>query len=687
MPSRIRGITIEIGGDATKLQKSLQGVDKQLSATKSTLRDVEKLLKLDPGNVELLTQKQKNLTGAIDGTKARLEELKKAQGGVEKGTSDWDALQREIIATEQDLKGLQDQYKEFGSVASQQLKTAGSAVQEVGGKISSVGKGLTMGVTAPIAAAGAASLAAWQEVDGAMDIIVTKTGASGDALKEMQDSAKNLAETMPTSFEAAATAVGEVNTRFGVTGEELETLSGKFIKFAELNGTDVNGSIDTVQKALAAFGLGAEEAGGVLDALNAAGQATGISVDALAASVQTNAVALQEMGFNVYDSIGFLSQMETAGIDSSVVMAGLQKALKNATADGKSMDEALAEIQASMEGAATDTEAMQIATELFGSKGGAAIATFVRDGKLDFEALGQSAEAYAGSVEKTYEDTLDPMDQMTMAMNTAKDVGYEIGEAAMPMIAEALGVVRDAITTLKDKWDGLSPEAQDTIIKAALIAAAIGPVVTVIGGVVSGIGGIMGAIGGLMPVLTGTVLPIIAANGPLLLGIGAVIGVGALLVKNWDTIKETASNVWNGIKETVGGAIEKIKGFLDFKWEFPHIDLPHFTFSGSINPLDWATKGVPRIGVEWYAKAYDNPVIFTQPTVLPTPGGLKGFGDRAGAEVVLSMAKLREIAGAGAGTQNTINIYQQPGQDIHALAEEVERVLVRVEDQRRNVWA
>lgn len=677
---RIKGITIEVGGDTTKLNKALKDVDKQLSTTKSTLKDVDKLLKLDPGNVELLTQKQKNLTGAIDGTKSRLDELKKAQEQVKKGTDDWDALQREIVATEQDLKGLQDQYKDFGSVAKQQLKDAGNAVKDVGSKVTDVGNKLTMGVTAPIAAAGAASLAAWTEVDSAMDIIVTKTGASGDALDDMQKRAKKIAETIPTSFESAATAVGEVNTRFGVTGDELEKLSTQFIQFAEINGTDVNSSIDSVQKAMAAFNLGAEDAGLVLDALNVAGQATSVSVDALAASLSGNATALQEMGFGIADSITFLSQMDTAGIDSSVVMSGLQKALKNATAEGKTMDEALAEIQASMVGAKSDTEAMQIATELFGSKAGTAIANFVRDGKLDFTSLGETAEAYAGSVEKTYNDTQDPMDQMTVAMNTAKDVGYEIGETMMPLVADALTTVKDVILTLKEKWDSLSPEAQDTIVKAALIAAAIGPVVTVIGGVISGVGGIMGAIGNLMPVLTGTVVPFLAANGPLLLGIGAVIAIGALLIKNWESIKETAAAVWQGIKDTVGGAIEKIKGFLDFKWEWPSIPMPHFSFSGSINPLDWPSKGLPKVGVEWYAKAMDNPVMFTSPTILPTASGFKGFGE-AGAEVVLSASKLKEIAGSGGDT--VFNIYAQPGQDARQIAEEVQRILIRQDNQRR----
>ena len=109
MAGRIQGITIEIDGNTTKLQQSLKGVDSQLKTTKNTLKDVDRLLKLDPKNTELLTQKQKNLEQAISGTKQRLDELKSAQDGVQKGTAEWDALQREIIATEQDLDKLKSQ--------------------------------------------------------------------------------------------------------------------------------------------------------------------------------------------------------------------------------------------------------------------------------------------------------------------------------------------------------------------------------------------------------------------------------------------------------------------------------------------------------------------------------------------------------------------------------------------------
>ena len=253
MADRIKGITVEIGGDTTGLSKALSGINKDIRNTQSQLKDVEKLLKLDPSNTELLSQKQKLLTEAIGQTKEKLQQLKSVQDQMEAGLKDgsitqdqYDAWQREIIATEQELKKLEEQCRNTDTSISATLKEAGSKVSAVGDKMSSVGDSLTKNVTAPIAAIGAASVAAWNEVDAGLDIIIKKTGATGDALEDMQSVLESVSTTIPVSFEAAGSAIGEVNTRFHATGDELEELSLLFLKFAEINDTDVSGAVDSV---------------------------------------------------------------------------------------------------------------------------------------------------------------------------------------------------------------------------------------------------------------------------------------------------------------------------------------------------------------------------------------------------------------------------------------------------------
>lgn len=237
MANRIKGITVEIGGDTTGLDKALKGVNSTIKNTQSQLRDENRLLKLDPSNAKLLAQKQQLLQKEISQTSEKLNALKEAdkQAKVqlengELGQDKYDALQREIIETENNLKALKEEAKKVPSALSASMKEAGDKIKEVGDKTTEFGKGLSTHVTAPIVAIGAASLSAFNEVDKGMDIIVQKTGASGKALKEMQDSMKTLATSIPTDFETAGATIGEVNTRFRLTGQKLEELSGKFIK-------------------------------------------------------------------------------------------------------------------------------------------------------------------------------------------------------------------------------------------------------------------------------------------------------------------------------------------------------------------------------------------------------------------------------------------------------------------------
>lgn len=668
MADRIKGITIAIDGDTTGLSKALKSVNSDLRTAQNGLRDVDKLLKLDPGNVDLLRQKQGYFNDAITATEEKLKterealEQMKNSDGFDKNSEQAKALERQIIADEQALDSLKKQAKDFGSVASQQFKLAGDKVKEVGDKISGVGTAMSTRVTAPIVAVGAASLAAFKEVDAGMDIIVQKTGATGEAFESMRGIAENIATSLPVDFETVGTAIGEVNTRFGATGDQLEELSTQFVQFAELNGVDVTNSIDSAQKALSAFGLGAGEAGNLLDVLNATGQATGAGMDSLLNGLIQNGTAFQEMGLSIEQATVFMGQMETSGANSETVMNGLRKALKNAAEDGVPLNEALSQLQETILNGANGVDGLTAAYDMFG-KSGDQIYAAVKNGTLDFNALSISVEGVGGSVQNTFNATKDPIDDFTTATNAAKIAGAELGgviqTAAAPIVQQFAGFIQ----TLTEKFRALTPEQQQTIVKIGAVVAAIGPAILIIGKIVSAVGTVISVLGTVVGVL----------GGPVTIAIGAAVAAGVLLYKNWDTVKEKATQLWNflkttfeGIKNTISGAIEKIKGLFNFEWKFPDLKLPHFSIQGSFS---LSPPSVPHLAVDWYRKAYNNGVMFTQPTVLATPGGLKGFGDGNGAEVVLGLNRLREIAGGG--VTNNIVINSVPGESVEALAQRV----------------
>lgn len=713
----VKGITINIGANTEEFQKGLAKVNKESKATANKLRDINKLLKLDPKNVTLLEQKQRTLNTSIEQTKKRLDIAKDAlrqlkEQNPDQVTEEMDALERQIAEDEAQLKSLNKELKNFGSVGKQQaqafgkeLQEVGKKVTEVGSKVKGVGDSLTTHVTAPIVALGGASLAAFNEVDKGYDIVIQKTGAVGASAQGMYDIVDRLATSMPTDFETAGNAVGEVNTRFGLTGDALYDLSEKFIQFAKLNNTDVTSSIDSVQKALSAYGLDADHADTLLNRLNKTGQETGVSVDTLTSGLIQNGTAFQEMGLNIYQSTALMGQLEKSGANSETVMQGLRKALKNAAKDGKPLNQALDELQATIENDEDGMKGLNAAYELFG-KSGDQIYGAVKNGSLDFRELGSAMSDASGSVANTFETTLSPMDEWKMTLNELKlagaDLGATLGEVLLPVIQQA----GDVVQSLREKWESLSPEQQKMIEQVALAIAVIGPIVSIIGSIIMGIGGLITAVGTITAVLgigVGAFAGIIAI-------ITAVIAVIVYCITHWDqlkakvqevwesiseymaNLKESVSTKWEEIKQNIADKIQSIKTDLQEKWsqiksdatqkiedtkndilqkfvdikdgikkkiedikgffrdlslKFPKIempDLPHFSLSGefSLNP-----PSVPHLNVEWYAKAMTNPYLFTQPTIV-------GAGE-AGAEVMYGRDSLmRDIAQATAANNDSL---------------------------------
>ena len=353
-------------------------------------------------------------------------------------------------------------------------------------KMTGAGTALSKTLTAPIMGVGAASVAAWKEVDAGLDTIVTKTGASGEALDGMRQILKNITGDIPTDFETAGAAIGAVNTRFGVTGEALEELSGQFIKFAKINDQDVSGSVDSVSKMMAGFGLEAEDAGRILDALNTVGQQTGVDVGTLADTVAANAKQFQEMGLSAEEAAAFLGQASMAGLDTSGAMMGLKTAMKKASEDGISLSDALAGFDEVMQSNASESDKLAAAYELFGSKAGAAIENAVSNGTLNLSDFSSSLGDFEGSVSDTFEGTLSPMDEFQTTLNDLKSLGADLVESAGPMLVDILESATDGIEALTEAWDGLSPDMQETILKVAGIAAVVGPMLVIGGKVIGG---------------------------------------------------------------------------------------------------------------------------------------------------------------------------------------------------------
>ena len=440
--NRIKGITISIGGDTTDLQKSLSSVDKSLKNTQDQLRDVNKLLKLDPKNVELMAQKQKLLSDAVKDTKERLETLqtaaKNADEALKNGTmtkDQYNGLQREIAETESKLKDLEKEAKE-AEKATSNIGKAADALDKVASKAEETGKALTKNVTTPLVAIGGAAIAAFNDVDNGMDIIIKKTGATGAELEDLEKVYENIFGSMPVTAEQAGNAVGEVATRFDATGQNLEDLTKLFLQFAEITDSDVESSVASVDKIMTKFGI----------------------------------ASFKEMGFDLAESVNLLTQFEENGVDTTTALAALKKEVINSTKAGTDAQSELRSRIEAIKNATSETEALQIATEIFGGKGAPEMTQAIREGRVSVDDLSDSLSNYGTVVTDTFEATQDPPDEAKVAFNNLKLAGAELGASILSVLQPAISGLASALKDVKDWYDKLDPSVQTIINNTYRIA-------------------------------------------------------------------------------------------------------------------------------------------------------------------------------------------------------------------------
>lgn len=564
---KIAGITVEIGGDTTKLGKALQDVDKKSKDLKNELKEINNKLKFDPSNTELLAQKQQVLAESIKTSRERLEKLKEAQAQIteqykngEIDDGQYRAFQREVEGAKNELeyfenesKKAKDEADKLGKKVSstkEDFNKAGESIEKAGEQVSSFGDSMTKAgekasaASVVIAGAAAASYKAWSETDEGYDTIIKKTGATGEALEELTEVANNVFTTLPVDMGKVGTAVGEINTRFGTTGEELENLTKAFIKYSEINDSDVNSSVDNVSAAMKAFGVDSSQAQKVLDKLTSVAQRTGIPMSQLEGILTSQSATFKEMGLSIGESAELLGQFEINGVDTSTAITSLKKAQQNAAASGKTLSDELKTNVTAIKNAGTETEALQIATELFGKKGAAAMAQAIREDRVSLESLDTSLEKTAGTVDSTFEATLDAPDKLKVALNQVKLQASELAAVAMEKLAPALKKLTDKVKEVTQKFNSLSDSQKTTILKIAGIVAAAGPLLIVIGKITSGVGGLISSVGSLFK---------LAAANPWVLAIAAVVAaLSVLYVKNEEFrnfVNDTAKEILEFIKE------------------------------------------------------------------------------------------------------------------------------------------
>lgn len=560
---KIKGITVELGGDVSGLDKALKTVNRSIGSTQTELKKVDRLLKLDPTNTELLKQKQDLLSQAVGDTTEKLEALKRAKAkadqdmanGTEVSEKQYRKLQQEIASTEQALKGLEKQAAASNSTLSK-ISSVSGKMADVSGKIGNA----MMPITAAVAAGAGTAVVAMDRVDAGLDAVAQKTGATGQAAKELQEVYNRVAQVIPAEFGDIGAAVGEVNTRLGFTGDILEAASAQFLRFAKVNGTDVNTSVQLVTRAMGDAGISADRYGEILDALTVAGQKSGISIDTLTTNLAKYGAPMRALGIDTKTSIAMFAGWEKAGVNTEIAFSGMKKAISNWGAAGKDstveFKKALASIKAAPSIAAATTKAI----EVFGAKAGPDLADAIRGGRFEVDEYIKALDNAAGAVTDTYGMIVDEVDDTQLAAQTAQLALHDIGETIAKTLGPWLKELAGKLKEVSDRFGSLSKTKQGAILAIAGVAAAIGPLAKGIS-----------AVGTAIKVLSSTVIPALNAQlaalaaNPVALAIAIIVVAVAALVAGfiylwnnceefrqfwidlWDNIVDFFMVCWDGI--------------------------------------------------------------------------------------------------------------------------------------------
>ncbi len=607
MANRIKGITVEIGGDTTKLQTALKGVNSSIRDTQSQLKDVEKLLKLDPGNMELLAQKHRLLGEAVAGTKEKLETLKtaaeQANTALANGeiTQDqYDALQREIIETENNLRDLERQAGQ-SAVALQKIAATGEKLKTVGDNISSAGQKL-LPVTAGVTALGTAAVSTAANFESSMSQVQATMGITKDAMSTVNGESVNtmdtlsaLAKKMGSETAFSASECAEALNYLALAGYDTQQMCDTLptvLNLAAAGGIDLAAASDMVTDAMSALGMGVDEAGTMVDQMAKTASTTNTSVAQLGEGILTiGATAKTVKGgtAELNTALGILANNGIKGAEGGTHLRNVILSLQNPTdkaaacmeqlgldvydSEGnmRSLNDILGDLNTSMDGM-TAAEKSNIIGQIFNKTDLSSVNALLANTGSTWDDLQQSIIDSGGAAQQMADTQLDNLQgQITILKSALEGLAISFGELLLPAIKMIVGWVQKFV----DWLNGMDEGTKKVVTTIALLAAALGPVLIVIGKVVSAVGTIMTIVPKVAGVINTVKTAFAALNttmlaNPIFLIIAAITALVAAFIYLWNTNEDFRQfwiNLWENVKEVAIAVWEAIKNFFTAAWE------------------------------------------------------------------------------------------------------------------------
>lgn len=607
MASRIQGITVEIGGDTTKLQNALKGVNEQIKSIQSQLKDVNKLLKLDPGNTELIAQKHKLLSEAVGETKEKLATLKTAAeqantalANGEISQEQYDALQREIVQTEQDLKSLETQANQ-SATAVQKIASAGEKIKTAGDNISNAGQKL-LPVTGAVAGLGTAAVTTAANFESSMSQVQATMGITKDSMSTVDgqsvntmDTLSKLAKKMGAETAFSASECAEALNYLALAGYDTQQMCDTLptvLNLAAAGDIELASASDMVTDAMSALGMGVDEAGTMVDQMAKTASTTNTSVAQLGEGILTigaTAKSIKGGTAELNTALGILANNGIKGAEGGTHLRNIILSLQNPTdkaalameqlglqvydSEGnmRSMNDILGDLNSGMDGM-TAAEKSNIIGKIFNKTDLSSVNALLANTGSTWDDLQKSISNSGGAAGQMADTQLDNLQgQITILKSALEGLAISFGELLMPAIKQIVGWVQKFVDWLNSLDDG----TKKTVVTIALLAAALGPVLIVVGKVVSAVGTIMTVVPKIAGVINTVKGAFAALNttmlaNPIVLIVAAITALVAAFIYLWnncDGFRQFWINLWENIKQAAITAWEAVKSFLTTAWE------------------------------------------------------------------------------------------------------------------------
>ena len=607
MANRIKGITVEIGGDTTKLQNALKVVNGQIKNTQSALKDVEKLLKLDPTNTTLLAQKQKLLTQAIGETKEKLTTLKtaaeQANEQLQKGEisqEQYDALQREIAETEAELKKLESQASKTNQTLTK-IGEVGSKVESFGNGVTNVGKKVSV-ASAAVTAMGGAAVKTAADFESSMSQVQATMGITKDSMSTLDgqsvntmDALSDLAKEMGSKTAFSASECAEALNYLALAGYDTQEMADTLptvLNLAAAGGLDLASASDMVTDAMSALGMETKDANKMVDQMAKTASSTNTSVGQLGEGILTiGATAKTVKGgtAELNTALGILANNGIKGAEGGTHLRNVILSLQNPTdkaaqqmdalgvsvfdsqGNMRSLNDILGDLNKSMDGMTAEEKA-NIVSKIFNKTDLSSVNALLANTGDTWTDLQTAIENSGGAAQQMADTQLDNLSgQLTILKSAVEGFAISIGEALMPMVKNIVAKIQSFVDWLNNLDEG----TRQVIVKIGLFIAALGPFLVILGTVISKVGVAMQAFSKLGLKLTslmsnaGGVSGIMGKVGAAIGGISApvvaVVAIIAVLVAAfvhlWKTNEDFRNSIiaiWERIKSVFSGFAQGI---------------------------------------------------------------------------------------------------------------------------------